>query len=194
MWDVIKFKIKDFAIRYGKKKKKMNLEEKQKLLKIIEDIKNVPNFIEDDMIRKELFDAEAKLNSIIDIEIKGAITRSRAQWTEEGERSTKYFFGLEKSNKKKKSICKLVNDGVALYDQTDISNHVVDFYKHLFRSTNPNKEHMSEYITSAETRTIDSNLADELDSEFSINELDAVYSKLKNNKSPGWDGLTAEFF
>ena len=91
MWDVIKFKIKDFAIRYGEKIKKINLEEKQQLLKIIEDIKNVPNFIEDDRIRKELFDAEAKLNSIIDIEIKGAITRSRAQWTEEGEKSTKYF-------------------------------------------------------------------------------------------------------
>ena len=53
---------------------------------------------------------------------------------------------------------------------------------------------MSEYITSAETRSIDSNLADELDSELTINELDAVYSKFKNNKSPGWDGLTAEFF
>ena len=53
---------------------------------------------------------------------------------------------------------------------------------------------MSEYITSAETQTIDSYLADELDSELTINELDAVYSKLKNNKSPGWDGLTAEFF
>ena len=108
---MIKFKIKDFAIRYRKKKKKINLEEKQKLLKIIEYIKNVPNFIEDDRIRKELFDAEAQLNSIIDIEIKGAITRSRAQWTEEGERSTKYFFGLEKSNNKKKSICKLDNIG-----------------------------------------------------------------------------------
>ena len=44
------------------------------------------------------------------------------------------------------------------------------------------------------SRTIDSNLADELDSELTINKLDAVYSKLKNNKSPGWDGLTAEFF
>ena len=48
---------------------------------------------------------------------------------------------------------------------------------------------MSEYITSAETRNIDINLADELDSVLSINELDAVYRKLKNNKSPGWDGL-----
>ena len=70
----------------------------------------------------------------------------------------------------------------------------MDFYQHLFRSTNPNKANMSEYITSAETHTIDSNLADELDSKCTINELDAVYSKLKNNKSPRWDGLTAEFF
>ena len=64
----------------------------------------------------------------------------------------KILFRPGKSNNKKKSICKLVNNGVALYDQTDISKHVVDFYQHLFRSTYPNKANMSEYITSAETR------------------------------------------
>ena len=194
LWDVIKIKIKDFAIRYGKKKKKENQEEKQKLLKVIEDIKSVPNFIENDMTRKELFEAEVKLNCIIDSEIKGAITRSRAQWTEEGERSTKYFFGLEKSNYKKKSLGKLVNNGKELYNQRDISNHVVDFYKKLFRSTDPDKTNMSDYIASSRTPTVDSNLAEDLDSEIYIGEIDAVYNKLKNNKSPGWDGLTAEFY
>ena len=53
---------------------------------------------------------------------------------------------------------------------------------------------MKEYITSNNTPVLDSTLAEELDSEFSIGEIDTVYTKLKNNKSPGWDGLTAEFY
>ena len=74
------------------------------------------------------FEAEYKLNSILDLKPQGLITRSIAQWTEQGERSTKYFFGLEKSNSKKKSIYKLVNDYVDLYEQEKISKHAVDFY------------------------------------------------------------------
>ena len=51
-----------------------------------------------------LYEVETKLNGIIKQEVEGIITRSRAQWAEEGERSTKYFFGLEKVNGKKKTI------------------------------------------------------------------------------------------
>ena len=49
-------------------------------------------------LRKQLFDNEIKLNSITDHDqdVKGVVTRSRVKWTEEGKRSTKYFFGLEK--------------------------------------------------------------------------------------------------
>ena len=36
-------------------------------------------------------------------EVKGIITRLCVQWVEEGERSTRVFFGLKKSNGKKKS-------------------------------------------------------------------------------------------
>ena len=142
MWDVIKFKIKDYAIRYGKTKKKRNTEEKEKLLKYIATVKNTANLMTDDRLRNEFFEAEVKLNSILDLETQGLITRSRAQWTEQGERSTKYFFGLEKSNSKKKSICKLVKDNVKLSEQEEISKHAVDFYRHLFRSKEPNPDSM----------------------------------------------------
>ena len=195
LWDVMKFKIKDYAIRYGKNKKKKYIAEKEKVMKKIEEIKKIENFIEDDRMRKELFEAEVNLNKIIDIETQGAITRARAQWTEQGERSTKYFFGLEKSNYKKKNIGKLVDDnGVELFDQFQISNHIVEFYKKLFRSTNPNTATMASYIESCDTPTLPGNISEELDSEISIEEIDYVYKNLKNNKSPGWDGLTAEFY
>ena len=104
LWDVIKFKIKDYAIRYGKSKKKGVTEEKEKLLKDIENIKNNQEFMENENLRKQLFDAECKINSIINIETQGAMTRSRAQWTEEGERSTKYFLALKNQRVRKKAL------------------------------------------------------------------------------------------
>ena len=51
--------------------------------------------------------------------MRGEITRSRVQWTEEGERSTKYFFGFEKSNGKKKCINKLIDNEL-------IDNELID--------------------------------------------------------------------
>ena len=48
LWDVMKFKIKDYAIRYGKNKKKKYIAENEKVMKKIEEIKKIENFIEDD--------------------------------------------------------------------------------------------------------------------------------------------------
>ena len=42
-------------------------------------------------------------------EVKGIITRLCVQWVEEGERSTRVFFGLKKSNSKKKSTNQQTN-------------------------------------------------------------------------------------
>ena len=140
LWDTIKFKIKDFAIRYGSKKKREKGQEKESLIKEIENLKKDNDLMKKDNLRDRMFEAEAQLNKIISSEIRGSMTRSRAQWVEQGERSTKYFFGLEKSNGKKKFISKLSSSsGSTIYDQAGISDHVVKFYQKLFRSTNPSR-------------------------------------------------------
>ncbi len=79
LWDVTKMKIKDYAIRYGKNVKKERNEEKKKLQNEIENIKKLPDFMDKDIMRKKYFDSEAKLNSIIQQEVKGTIIRSRIQ-------------------------------------------------------------------------------------------------------------------
>ena len=62
-------------------------------------------------------------------EAEGSIVRSRAQWHESGEKSTAYFFNLEKQNFTKKSICKLMVDNKEVTDQTKILNEIQAFYK-----------------------------------------------------------------
>ena len=50
-----------------------------------------------DNLRKKLFDNEIELNSIIDLEVQGTVL-SLDHGPSGLEKSTKYFFGLEKSN------------------------------------------------------------------------------------------------
>ena len=120
LWDTVKFKVKNYAIGYGSNKKRAMNSDKLSINKEIERIKSIHNFMNDNKLRKQLFDSEVKLNCIIDQEVKGIITRSRVQWTEEGERSTKFFFGLEKANGKKRSINKLISSTGPIFDQQDI--------------------------------------------------------------------------
>ena len=152
LWDVVKFKVKDYSIRTGKKIKKEQNENKLLLLQRISEIKeeivaqssNKPRL---DELYSQLNRAQEQLNSITSKEIQGLITRARVQWVEEGERSTKYFLGLEKSAQKKKSITKLVTESRDIITtQEEISKHSVEFYQKLFTSKHTNSRSIDKYL------------------------------------------------
>ena len=52
--------------------------------------------------KNELNKIRNSLKEIGDCKLKGAIIRSRVKWIEEGEKSSKYFYNLEKNNFVKK--------------------------------------------------------------------------------------------
>ena len=203
LWDVIKMKIKDYTIRYSKTLAQNRRTEKADLQQLVQDIKtritseneNNREEVVLDNLYLQLNEAEASLNEVISAEIQGLITRAKVKWAEEGERSTKYFLGLEKSAQKRRSITKLVTDSRdILTKQDEISKHVVSFYQNLFLSRRPVKRGIEDYLNSSELDTIDQDFAAELDTDISLEELSTVVESLKNNKSPGWDGLTNEFY
>ena len=202
LWDVIKMKIKDYSIRYSKELAQSRRDSKTALQSRIDELKSQINSEHDtdsdstlDNLYSQLHEAEVSLNHVISGEIQGIITRSRIQWAEEGERSTKYFLGLEKSAQKKKSITKLIAENRnILTAQEEISKHVVSFYQNLFLSRRPAKREIENYLNACELDTIDADLSSELDHDITLDELSSVVKSLKNNKSPGWDGLTNEFY
>ena len=65
----------------------------------------------------------------------GARVRSRVQWAEEGETSSKYFFRLEKKNKAERWISALKDeDGIIHSDVDGISHVLSSFHSSLFSS------------------------------------------------------------
>ena len=128
---------------------------------------------------------------------KGAIIRSRARWQEQGEHNTKYFLNLEKRNHCRKSVTKLkINDNEYTSNQFESLSKEKKFYETLYKSqgseilTHPNE-------TFFETGNVTSLKEEEkLSCEGIVSEDECLRAlkDFKNCKSPGTDGLSAEFY
>ncbi|KAJ8359055.1 hypothetical protein SKAU_G00155800 [Synaphobranchus kaupii] len=79
----------------------------------------------------------------------GAALRSKAEYVVEGERSTKFFFGLEGSRQKARCIEEVMReDGIKVRGEEDIVREVYDYYAGLFRSGGVGVQAMSSLLTS----------------------------------------------
>ena len=84
-------------------------------------------------------DSKKALREVESYKTEGAIIRSKIQWVEEEEQSSKYFLGLEKNNYVKKHIRKLERpDGTVTMDSEEILNLKQNYYKKLHSSKNLN--------------------------------------------------------
>ena len=187
-WDLGKRHIKTFAQNYSyefsanNRSKLQELEEKIDLLKKANaDYKNLQKEYEDIFSNKS----------------KGARVRSRAQWWEEGEKSSKYFFNLEKRNSKEKSWSKILDKNNHTVTGTkNIQKRQVEFYKELYKSQSlsNNEPEMDFFLKNSHQKKLSDESKAFLDSDISLEETAKSLKKMKNNKSPGPDGIVTEFY
>ena len=85
-WDSLKIVIRDFCINFSVGERRLRNQNRISLTKCLIRAKN--SFRSAEVID----DLEGQLSSLISKEAEGAKIRSRAQWFEEGEKPTRYFF------------------------------------------------------------------------------------------------------
>ena len=78
--------------------------------------------------------------------VKEIIIRARDRWYEHGEKSTKYFFNLEKRNHIKKHMRKLNINGSITTDPFKILNEQRRFYQELYTSRNRDNEAIESFL------------------------------------------------
>ena len=147
-WVVFKAEVRDITIKYCKQK---TAENKNEIIKLELSLKrlneNVEN-LQNNNAQNRINNAEKKLENLYINEAKGAQIRSRVKWTEEGEKNTKLFIGLEKSRQTHKNICALTNEkGEIITDSSEILKLEKTFYENWYKSTNPNENEIKKYIT-----------------------------------------------
>ena len=78
---------------------------------------------------------------------------------------------------------------------TDILNQVKDYYSNLFKSRDSILENVKfeEILNQDFVKKLTGNQAQQLDGPLVLSELSNALKNMKNNKTPGIDGLPAEF-
>ena len=126
---------------------------------------------------------------------RAAIFRSKCRWVEKGEQPTKYFFNLEKRNYNRKTITELQTDDNEIVQEDKILETIEKFYKDLYSpKITVSQMNFDEFIEDIEIPKLDNEEKNELQGLFTLEECKKVLETFKNNKSPGEDGFTAEFY
>lgn len=190
-WDVGKMKIKHLSQEYCSSRQKLFKDCKQELeyeIRFLEARSKIdPEFKASYRAKKE------QLDTLLEQMNKGAAIRSRFQHLNECDSSSKYFYELEKQRGQKKIINHLKkSDGRITEDQVEIREMTQCFYQTLFSPDETNLIDQNSLLSDLPKITdADSK---QLDQDLTLEELTTSVKLLRNGKSPGIDGLPAEFY
>ena len=193
LWDVIKCDIRSHTISYASwkaKQQKLLLSNLHSQLEILEQKLN------DGLnVQKEFTTTKNKLEKLIGDKAQGSYIRSRSIHIESNEKSNKYFLQQEIKNANIKNIkCLKTEDGHTINDGNDILKEQKSFYQKLY-SSGPKSQCGDECSFLHEDipiiKEIDKNFCDQ---PITIEECGKSLKQLANNKAPGTDGFTADFY
>ena len=198
LFEMLKLEIRGKTIAYSAAKKKVLNEQEDRLDKKIDQLhKMYAENPSNDNLRL-LTEAQNELQGVRERRIEGIITRAKARWHLEGEKNSKYFCNLERRHYTEKTISKLVNsEGTEITDTKLILDEQKDFYKNLYSLQISNHNEQIDEVFFPETkniRTLTDEESMEMEHNITLEECYNVLKNMKNNKSPGSDGFTVEFY
>ena len=199
VWELIKLEIRTFTVHYSvKKKRETNRLEKELNDRYTELHGSVHTGEVSEDIMCEYKNIKSELELIEKHKARGIIMRSKCQWTEEGEKNTSYFLRLEKQNFCNKLITQLNVDGDIIRDPKQILSAQKNYYNDLYTENIKQDDIFIENVEMFTDHPLVPKITEEHKHkcEQSISESEVLKSlkHMKNGRSPGSDGLSAEFY
>ena len=158
-------------------------------------LKNLENNLTSDENRKFYNHYKNEWETIYDHIAEGLKIRSKCECYKHDEKSTKFFLNLEKKRHVQNGIRKLIAEEKEITDHKEISKNIKAFYKTLlkqnFWKTNAEKQR---FLNSLSTKTLTNEQYDLCKNKISETDLFDSKKSMKNNKTPGNDGLTKELY
>ena len=189
--EVLLLRIRGETIKFASHLKKENDKNEKQLLRDIETLESDNSLLTSNI--QLLMDKKRELQKIRENKIKGQQVRSKLQWLKDGEKPTRFFCNLENKNFVEKTVKKIQNNnGEFVMDQREILKSIRSYYAALFK----NRDNMLDEVNLQKLlNNIKINKVSDstLENTIEVFELGQVLKSMKNNKSPGIDGITAEF-
>ena len=199
-WEMLKMEIRTATISFSKNLAKSKncrkMEITRRLQMLDEFICNnfhLPNI---DQALNEFDDLKTELQTIYTRKGNAAIFRSKCRWVENGERPTKYFFNLERRNYNKKTISELrMEDETIIKNETQVLDVIENYFNDLYTSAcSARQEEYESFIQELRLAKLSDEERDELEGPLTYDECKQILETFENDKSPGEDGFTVEFY
>ena len=122
---------------------------------------------------------------------KGVMFRCKAKWYELGEKNTEYFFALEKAKYNAKTCYKMINEtGQEISTPDGILQLEKEFYQNLYQE---DKEVEFNLLNNTQIR-VPQEIQKEQEIQITCIDLEKAIKGMKNNKTPGEDGIPIDFY
>jgi hypothetical protein len=195
-WELLKYHIRLFTSTYSKEKCRAEREKHLLLTKTLEQISIQLAENPNTESQNRYYEIQTELKQYEENKIKGMIIRSKAEWHEHGEKSTKYFYNLEKQNQTRKHVRKLMLDnGNTITDPDAILQESYTFYQNLYKKKqNTVTDSSDEFVDQNSLPRLSEAEKQDLDSEITVAELHETLLTFKCNTTPGNDGLPYDFY
>ena len=187
-WELLKKKIAEKAkqlCRRAGSEKKLAISQMLEKVEEMEDNMELSSEQEDILAR-----TKAELNELVDDQAKAIMFRCKVQWTELGEKSSRYFYNLEKARYNAKTCQTLLKEGEKLTSDTEILAYEKEFYQKLY--SKDEQVHFS--IPNIYSVAVSEIQREMQNRELEQEEIALAIKQLNNNKTPGKDGLPVEFY
>ena len=190
--EVLLMEIRGKTISYSSHLKKETDKQEKILISEIETLEN-----SDDLDVSIINLKKTELEHLRQKKMEGIYVRSRAKWITDGERISNYFCNLENRNFISKYMTEIEKqDGSVVKETRQIIQETREFYQNLYASQENkiNDTNLNDLLSDQDLHKLTKKQADDLEGMLTYDELSNALRQMKNNKSPGADGFSVEFF
>jgi len=200
LWETIKLEIRGKTVQYNSRKNRKEREREDTLNKEIAKLEhdcedeNKKDKVEE--LNKQIQEKQIEIENLRRPKIKALMRRARAEYYEEGEKPTKFFMDLERKNYTNKLITKLNVDDRVVEDPKEILEEQKKYYETLYSSKlkGDTVQITKLFLNKRGVKKLSDIQRQKCEGMITEMEAIAVIKNMKNNKTPGTDGLPAEFY
>lgn len=192
-WDHLKEKMREILIRNGKRVQRERKRERVTLETELNILICKPKTTATDTNR--IRELKNKLEDIEKEQEEGCRVRSKENWIDKSEHCARYFYDEEKRKGKLRVIESVLDEkGDLKTSKEDICETIRTFYEKLLTRENLEESEMKLLVDRYISKQLSDNERDSIEGVITKAEILKALKEMKNNKSPGLDGLPREFY
>ena len=191
-WEFLKYEIRKFTINFSKKRGKDENKDRNFLEKELKKLeKNLNNL----QINEYYLGCKQKLQNICTKKVNGIRIRSKSNWYENEEKSTKFFLNLEKHRATQGCLRTIIQNKKEINDSQQKNDALCNFYQTFFKEKlSISEECIQSFLDKVSLPKLNENQTFKCEGAITECEHLKALTSMDNDKSLGNDGITKEFY